>query len=81
VATRSRLALVDGKQVFNANLGRIQAGALYPEEAAYQRSIYGDEVMAAKTWLFVTSDGCHPHRTGTSLLADALTAAIQKSFE
>ena len=40
------------------------------------RSIYGDAALARDQWLHVTSDGCHPNRTGTNLIADALADAV-----
>ena len=79
VAEAEGLPFVDGKEVFLGNLDKIRAGEVYPEEAAYERSIYGDEAMARNQWLYVTSDGCHPHRTGTNLIADALADAVEKA--
>jgi lysophospholipase L1-like esterase len=80
VAEDERLPFVDGKEVFLGNLDKIREGAVYPEEAAYQRSIYGDEALSRNQWLYVTSDGCHPHRTGTNLIADALADAVGTSI-
>jgi len=79
IAATSRLPFVDAKDIFFGSLERIKAGMVHPEEAAYQRALYGDEAMARNQWLYVTSDGCHPHRTGTNLIADALADAVEKA--
>lgn len=76
VAAGEKLPYVDGKDLFDLSLPRIKAGSLYPEEASSVRSTYGDEALAKSEWLYVTSDGCHPNRTGTSLIADALAEAV-----
>jgi lysophospholipase L1-like esterase len=36
--------------------------------------------MAANTWMYVTTDGCHPNRAGHSLIADALDKAVEKAL-
>jgi lysophospholipase L1-like esterase len=79
IAKSENLPYVDGKDVFLSSVERIKAGSLYPQEASYERSVYGDEAMAKNQWLYVTSDGCHPHRTGTNLIADALADAVEKA--
>ena len=76
VADSERLPLVDAREIFLEDLEDIKTGAAYPREAAYQRSLYGDEALAGNPWLYVTSDGCHPNRVGTSLIADALAGAV-----
>jgi lysophospholipase L1-like esterase len=79
ISEKENLPYVEGKDVFFGNLKKVQEGALYPQETAYERSIYSNEVMAEKFWLYVTSDGCHPNRTGACLIADALADAVEKA--
>jgi len=36
--------------------------------------------MAGNSWMYVTTDGCHPNRAGTNLVADALVPAVEKAL-
>ncbi len=80
VAGCENLPYVDGKDLFEQSLPRIKAGAVYPQEAAHVRLTYGDDELARSEWLHVTSDGCHPNRVGTSLIADALAQAVGQTI-
>jgi lysophospholipase L1-like esterase len=67
---------VDARLLFQQNLPRLKDGTLYPEEIAYHKAIYGEEAMAKTWWLYVSTDGCHPNRAGTAIIADALEGAV-----
>jgi len=80
VAQSENVPFVDVKQLFQDNIAALKEGRLYKEEIDYYRNIYGDEEMAGNSWMYVTTDGCHPNRAGTNLIADALVPAVEKAL-
>ena len=80
VAQSENVPFVDVKQLFQDHIAALKEGRLYKEEIDYYRNIYGDEEMAGNSWMYVTTDGCHPNRAGTNLVADALVPAVEKAL-
>lgn len=79
LAAQLVLPFVDGKRLFTDSVEGIKSGSVYPEEAAYERSVFGEKAIAENRWLYVTSDGCHPNRVGANIVADALAEAVEKA--
>jgi lysophospholipase L1-like esterase len=80
VAENENVPLVDTKAIFQDSLEKLRSGLLYPDEVRFAQNIYGEEAMAKNWWLYVSSDGCHPNRAGTSLLADALAPIVEQAL-
>jgi lysophospholipase L1-like esterase len=80
VAQSENVPFVDVRQLFQDNIAALKEGRLYKEEIDYYRNIYGNEEMAGNSWMYVTTDGCHPNRAGTNLVADALVPAVEKAL-
>lgn len=80
VGQAENVPFVDAKKLFQDDLPALKAGTLYPHEFAYHKGIYGEEAMGKFWWLYVTTDGCHPNRAGTSIIADALQAAVEQAL-
>jgi lysophospholipase L1-like esterase len=80
VGQSEKVPFVDARRLFQDALPALKDGTLYPREIAYYKGIYGEEAMAKNWWLYVTTDGCHPNRAGTSLIADALLAAVEEAL-
>jgi len=80
LADSAGLPFVDGKRLFNDSVEGIKSGSVYPQETAYERSVFGEKALAENRWLYVTSDGCHPNRVGANIVADALAAAVEKAI-
>jgi lysophospholipase L1-like esterase len=80
VAQSENVPFVDAKKLFQDSIAALKEGRLYKEEVDFYRNIYGDEAMAGSSWMYVTTDGCHPNRAGTNLIADALAPAVEKAL-
>jgi lysophospholipase L1-like esterase len=79
IAQDECVPFIDGKQFFLDRFEDVRDGRAFAKEMATVRSIYGDESLARDSWLYVTSDGCHPNPVGTNIIADALAAAVQSA--
>jgi lysophospholipase L1-like esterase len=80
IGEAENVPFVDARRLFQESLPRLKDGTLYPEEIAYHKAIYGEEAMAKTWWLYVSTDGCHPNRAGTAIIADALGGAVGRAL-
>lgn len=78
VALSENTPFIDTLQIFRESMTSLREGRLYPAEMAYIKRIYGETNPDGYVWLYVTSDGCHPNRIGTNIIADALAVLIQQ---
>ena len=78
VAGVESVPMVDGLEVFQANLDDLRAHRIYPAEIRFYEALYGMEAMEQNWRNYVTTDGCHPGRAGHSLLADALHDGLRE---
>lgn len=67
---------LDVRALFTARVDALEAGELMPEQVSHYRRIYGREAMRVQRSLYLTSDGCHPHRVGNTLIAEQLEGLV-----
>ena len=79
VARASGSGFLDVGELFTQRVDDLIAGRLYPDRVAHYRALYGRAMRDRKS-LFVTSDGCHPHQVGHSLIADALLPMVRRAL-
>ncbi len=75
VADELGIGALDVRQVFSEHIDALEAGTLYPERVDTYRQLYGDMFNDRRAYA-VTSDGCHPHWVGHSLIADELAPLV-----
>jgi len=77
VAAAEDIPALDVRAVFSEHIDALEAGELYPTMVDHYRQLYGDLFEQRRAYA-VTSDGCHPHRVGHSLIADALVPLVRQ---
>lgn len=80
IASEQNVPMLDVRQLFTDNIEALKAGPLYPDLVAAYRQRYGRRAMDHRQSLYVTSDGCHPHRVGHSLIADRLADIVDREL-
>jgi len=76
VATEMGIGALDVREVFSNNIDALEAGTLYPQRVDKYRRLYGAMFNERRAYA-VTSDGCHPHWVGHSLIADELVSLVR----
>jgi lysophospholipase L1-like esterase len=79
IASQENVPFVDARRLFLERLSALKEGILYSKELASYKKIYGENAFLKNWWLYVTTDGCHPNRVGTEILAGALADAIESA--
>ena len=79
VAAEIGIDALDVRDVFSAKIDALEAGTLYPEQVDKYRTLYGDLFNQRRAYA-VTSDGCHPHWVGHSLIADELVPLVRSAL-
>ncbi len=79
VAAELGIGALDVRQVFSDHIDALEAGTLYPDRVEKYRERYGDLFNERRAYA-VTSDGCHPHWVGHSLIADELVPLVRSAL-
>ncbi len=79
VAAARGTEALDVRQTFSDHIDALEAGTEYAELVAHYRQLYGDLFDERRAYA-VTSDGCHPHAVGHSLIADELVPLVQRAL-
>ena len=79
VADELGIGALDVRQVFSENIDALEAGTLYPDLVEKYRERYGALFNERRAYA-VTSDGCHPHWVGHSLIADELVPLVRSAL-
>ena len=79
VAAAHGSGALDVRGVFNDRIDAVERGELYPERVDRYRRLYGDLFDEGRAYA-VTSDGCHPHWVGHSLIADELVPLVRSAL-
>lgn len=80
VAAAAGAPFLDARELFGTVIDQLEAGELMPELVARYRRLYGIEAMTRQRSLYLTSDGCHPHRIGNSLIAQQLEGLVRAAL-
>lgn len=80
VAAAAGAPFLDVRELFTAKVDALEAGELMPDLVARYRRLYGRQAMEHQRSLYVTSDGCHPHRVGNSLIAEELEGRVRAAL-
>lgn len=80
VAQAADAPFLDVRQLFTDRVDALEAGELMPDLVAHYRRLYGRQAMEHQRSLYVTSDGCHPHRVGNSLIAEQLEGRVRAAL-
>ena len=78
VAETEGVPLVDALELFRDHLDDLRHNRLYADDVRFYEELYGLEAMSKQSYLYVTTDGCHPGRAGHSLVADALHEVLSR---
>jgi lysophospholipase L1-like esterase len=79
VAAARGAEALDVRQTFSDHIDALEAGTEYAELVDRYRQLYG-ELFNERRAYAVTSDGCHPHAVGHSLIADELVPLVQRAL-
>lgn len=79
VAAAREIPALDVRALFSEHIDALEAGELYSDMVDHYRQLYGDLFEQRRAYA-VTSDGCHPHRVGHSLIADALVPLVRQAL-
>ena len=79
VAAAIGVDALDVRQLFSDHIDALEAGTLYPQRVEAYRERYGDMFDERRAYA-VTSDGCHPHWVGHSLIADQLAPLVRRAL-
>ncbi len=79
LAAELNVPSLDVRSLFGERIDALIAGELHPEKVARYRALYG-RAMDTRRSFFVTSDGCHPHWVGHSLIAEEMVEFVRESL-
>ena len=80
VASWTNTPIVNARALFRERSDALADGTLHPEKVDHYRSIYGQQALRSQPVLYVTSDGCHPHWVGHSLIAEEMFPLVKRAL-
>ncbi len=78
VAAEQRVPSVDVRALFSDKIEAVRSGELLPQIVQGYRTRYGARALQERQSLYVTSDGCHPHHVGHTLIAQELVQVVDR---